>query len=278
MNSVTNGLSFDIEDWFQVENLRPAIARADWERLPLRVETSTRTILDLLARANVKATFFFLGWVADRCPSLVRETAAAGHELACHGYGHELVYRMTPDAFREDIRRAKGVLEDLAGTRVLGYRAPSFSITPESTWALDVLREEGFEYDSSVFPVSGHDRYGFAGCDTLPFRWPNGLLEIPLAVYKLRKLGLPLAGGGYFRLFPYAYFRIFLRRLNAAGHPFTFYLHPWELDPQQPRVRVPLWYRFRHYVNLTKTAGALARLLSDFKFGPMAVTYRMQPQ
>jgi polysaccharide deacetylase family protein (PEP-CTERM system associated) len=276
MSKVTNGLSFDIEDWFQVENLRSAIPRADWDRLPLRVEASTRKILELLRAADTKATFFFLGWVAQRSPGLVREVAAEGHEIACHGYGHELVYRLTPESFREDVHRAKHLLEDIVGQPVVGYRAPSFSITPESTWALDVLREEGFAYDSSVFPVSLHDRYGFAGCDTLPFHWPNGLLEIPLAVYKLRKFALPLAGGGYFRLFPYAYFRLFLRRLNASGQRFTFYLHPWEFDPQQPRVKVPLWYRFRHYVNLSKTSGGLARLLSDFAFERMAVAYGIQ--
>lgn len=276
MSKLTNGLSFDIEDWFQVENLRSAIPRSDWERLPLRVETSTRKILELLRAADTKATFFFLGWVAERAPGLVREVAAAGHEIACHGYGHELVYRLTPASFREDVRRAKQLLEDLVGQPVVGYRAPSFSITPQSVWALDVLREEGFAYDSSVFPVSIHDRYGFAGSDTLPFRWPNGLLEIPLAVYKLRKFALPLAGGGYFRLFPYAYFRLFLRRLNASGRRFTFYLHPWEFDPQQPRVKVPAWYRFRHYVNLSKTAGGLTRLLSDFAFERMAVVYGVQ--
>lgn len=273
MNTVTNGLSFDIEDWFQVENLRSAIPRADWERLPRRVEANTRHILKLLRRTNVKSTFFFLGWVAERCPQLVREVAADGHEIASHGYGHELVYRMTPAAFREDLHRSKMLLEDLTGTAVSGYRAPSFSITPESVWALDILREEGFAYDSSVFPVSGHDRYGFAGCDTLPFRWPNGLWEIPLAVYKLHKLALPVGGGGYFRLFPYAYFRLLLRRLNAQGRRFTFYLHPWEFDPGQPRVDVPWFYRFRHYVNLEKTSRGLARLLSEFSFDRIAVAY-----
>lgn len=273
MKTITNGLSFDIEDWFQVENLRPAIARADWGRLPLRVEANTKKILELLAAAETRATFFFLGWVAERCPGLVREVAAQGHEIACHGFGHELVYRMTPESFRDDLRHAKLVLEDIVGAPVIGYRAPSFSITPESTWALDTLRDEGFLYDSSVFPVSLHDRYGFAGSDTLPFRWPNGLLEIPLAVYKLRKFALPLAGGGYFRLLPYTYFRLFLRRLNAQGHRFTFYLHPWEFDPEQPRVSVPAWYRFRHYVRLAKTAGSLTRLLSDFTFAPMAAAY-----
>ncbi len=264
--AVVNGLSFDIEDWFQVENLRGAIDRSSWSSRPLRVEASTRRILELLAQTETRATFFFLGWVAERCPQLVREAAAAGHEIASHGYGHELVYRLAPAAFRDDVRRAKALLEDLSGQAVRGYRAPSFSITRESTWALDVLREEGYTYDSSVFPISGHDRYGFAECGTAPFTWPNGLLEIPLAVYKIRELGLPVAGGGYFRLFPYAYFRGLLARINRSGHSFVFYLHPWELDPDQPRVKVSLGYRFRHYVNLRRTAGRLARLVQDFRF------------
>jgi polysaccharide deacetylase family protein (PEP-CTERM system associated) len=264
--AVVNGLSFDVEDWFQVENLRGAIDRSDWNGLPLRVEASTRRILDLLAQTDTRATFFFLGWVAQRCPQLVREAADAGHEIASHGFGHELVYRQSPAAFRADVQRAKALLEDLSGRAVRGYRAPSFSITRESTWALDVLLEAGYTYDSSVFPISGHDRYGFAECGTMPFAWPNGLLEIPLAVYKVRALGLPVAGGGYFRLFPYAYFQSLLARINRRGDAFVFYLHPWELDPDQPRVDVAWAYRFRHYVNLRKTAGRLARLLRDFRF------------
>ena len=269
--AVVNGLSFDIEDWFQVENLRAAIQRSDWDRMPLRVEASTRRILALLAETDTRATFFILGWVAERLPHLVRDIAAAGHEIACHGYGHELVYRLTPQAFHDDLRRAKTLLEDVSGQAVLGYRAPSFSITRESTWALDVLLDLGFKYDSSVFPISGHDRYGFAECGTTPFLWPNGLLEIPLAVYKLRGVGLPVAGGGYFRLFPYQYFRVLLGRINQAGEKFVFYLHPWELDPEQPRVRVAAGYRFRHYVNLRKTQARLARLLRDFRFDRIGV-------
>jgi polysaccharide deacetylase family protein (PEP-CTERM system associated) len=273
MSAITNGLSFDIEDWFQVENLRSVIGRADWERLPRRVEANTRKILDMLRVGGIKATFFFLGWIAERYPQLVREVVSEGHEIASHGYGHELLYEMTPASFREDLRRSKELLEGITGSRILGYRGPSFSITPKSMWALDVLRDEGFLYDSSVFPISGHDRYGFANCDTQPFRWPNGLLEIPLAVSRLRNFALPIAGGGYFRLFPYACFRMLLKRLNANGHAFTFYLHPWELDPLQPRIRVPLRYRFRHYVNLNKTTARLTRLLSDFRFDRMAVAY-----
>jgi polysaccharide deacetylase family protein (PEP-CTERM system associated) len=273
MSAIKNGLSFDIEDWFQVENLRSAIARADWERLPRRVEANTRKILEILRVRDVKATFFFLGWIAERCPQLVREVVSDGHEIASHGYGHELIYEMTPASFREDLRRSKGLLEGMTGAPILGYRAPGFSITPRSMWALDVLRDEGFLYDSSVFPISGHDRYGFAGCDTQPFRWPNGLLETPLAVSKLLNIALPIAGGGYFRLLPYSYFRVLLKRLNAKGHPFTFYLHPWELDPHQPRIPVPFLYRFRHYVNLDRTSARLTRLLSEFAFDRMDVVY-----
>lgn len=270
-----NGLSFDIEDWFQVENLRSAVPRAHWETLPLRVEANTRRILALLRNHGTKATFFFLGWVAEKCPQLVHEVNREGHEIASHGYGHDLVYRLTAESFREDIRRSKQLLEDLIGKPVLGYRAPSFSIIHESMWAIDVLQEEGFVYDSSVFPVSLHDRYGFTEYGTLPFRWPNGLLEIPLAVYKIRNIGLPVAGGGYFRLFPYAYFKYLLRRLNAKQQRFTFYLHPWELDPEQPRVRVRPFLRFRHYVNLDKTERGLSQLLTDFEFERIAIAYNV---
>ncbi len=268
-----NGLSFDVEDWFQVENLRSAVPREQWESLPLRVEANTRRILALLRASETKATFFFLGWVAARCPQLVKDVDREGHEVASHGYGHDLVYNMTEETFRADLRRSKQLLEDLTGKPVWGYRAPSFSIVSDTMWAIDVLKEEGFAYDSSVFPTSLHDRYGFAERGTLPFRWPNGLMEIPLAVYKIRNLGLPVAGGGYFRLFPYAYFRFLLRRLNARQQRFTFYLHPWELDPGQPRMPVPALYRFRHYVNLHKTEKGLARLLADFAFERIAVAY-----
>ena len=173
---------------------------------------------------------------------------------------------MTPEEFRADLLHSKRVLEALSQKPVVGYRAPSFSITPRNLWALDVLKETGFEYDSSVFPVSIHDRYGFAGCGAQPFTWPNGLVEIPLSVFRIGNFALPAAGGGYFRLFPYSYFRHVFSQHNQRAEPFTFYLHPWELDPQQPRVKVPWMYRFRHYVNLGKTDARLRRLLVDFQF------------
>jgi polysaccharide deacetylase family protein (PEP-CTERM system associated) len=270
-----NALSFDIEDWFQVENLKPAIPREQWDHLELRVEASTRRILALLRENGAQATFFILGWVAERCPQLVRDIAADGHEVASHGYGHKLVYDMTPEEFRADLLQSKRILEALSGKPVVGYRAPSFSITPNNRWALDVLKECGFEYDSSIFPVSVHDRYGFPGVDTKPFTWPNGLKEIPLAVYRIGRLALPAAGGGYFRLFPYTYFRHFLSRLNRRAEPFTFYMHPWELDPGQPRVQVPWFYRFRHYVNLHRTEARLRRLLKDFRFTTIPGAYAL---
>jgi len=263
---MNNALSFDIEDWFQVENLRTAIARDQWDTLELRVETNTRKILALLREADARATFFVLGWVAERCPDLVREIDREGHEVASHGYGHGLVYDMTPAEFREDLLRSKKILEDIVKKPVTGYRAPSFSITPRNLWALEILKETGFDYDSSVFPVSMHDRYGFSGCSTKPFLWPNGMVEIPLSVYRIGRLSLPAAGGGYFRLFPYEYFRRIFTRLNRRDEVVTFYMHPWELDPGQPRVRVPWFYRFRHYVNLSAAEARLRRLLRDFRF------------
>lgn len=273
-----NAISFDIEDWFQVENLKSAIRRDEWDSLELRVEQNTRRILAALQERGVTATFFILGWVAERCPELVREIDRQGHEVASHGYAHRLVYDMTPEEFRDDLARSKKILEGIVGKPVIGYRAPSFSITPNTLWALDILKEAGFRYDSSIFPVSVHDRYGFPGCDTKPFRWPNGLLEIPLAVYKLGRLALPVAGGGYFRLFPYFYFRALLGRLNRKRQPFTFYLHPWEFDPMQPRVQVPWFYRFRHYVNLDKTESRLRKLLRQFQFDGIAAVHGIESQ
>lgn len=261
-----NALSFDIEDWFQVENMKGAISSGDWDNLELRVVRNTERILKILKDNDTRATFFILGWVAEKCPGLVKDIAKAGHELASHGFGHDLVYSLTPEKFREDIRRSKELIEGLAKCKVYGYRAPSFSITKDSLWALDILKEEGFVYDSSVFPVSFHDRYGFGKCESEPFKWPNGLIEVPLTIYRIKSVTLPLAGGGYFRLLPYMYFKYFFNRLNARNERFTFYLHPWEIDPEQPRVKLPAGYRFRHYVNLKTTEGSLKRLLTDFRF------------
>jgi polysaccharide deacetylase family protein (PEP-CTERM system associated) len=274
---LNNALSFDIEDWFQVENLKGAISAGEWDRCELRVASNTERILSLLRESGTRATFFVLGWIAERCDALIREIDREGHEIASHGYGHQLVYEMEKDAFREDIRKSKGLLESITGKKVYGYRAPSFSITPRSVWALDVLKEEGMTYDSSIFPLSFHDRYGFPGCDGRPFYWPNGLYEIPLAVYRIGGFPLPLGGGGYFRLLPYFYFRFFLKRINRSKRPFIFYLHPWEFDPGQPKVKVSPVYAFRHYVNLRRTHGQLKRLLRDFDFDRVDSAYRLRP-
>jgi len=264
-----NGISFDIEDWFQVENLKEVISSEQWECCDLRVVQNTRRILRLLAEHRTHATFFILGWIAERCPSLVKEIASEGHEIASHGYGHELIYKQTPEEFHADLQRSKGFLESITGKPVRGYRAPSFSITPDSEWALDILKELNFAYDSSIFPTSFHNRYGFNGSASLPFQSKNGLFEIPLSTYRFCNTNFPLAGGGYFRLFPYSYFRYFYQRLNQQGKPIIFYLHPWELDPEQPRMNVRFNYRLRHYINLEKTETRLKRLLEDFRFVPL---------
>jgi polysaccharide deacetylase family protein (PEP-CTERM system associated) len=267
--SILNGLSFDVEDWFQVENLKEVISCNDWNCCELRVIQNTRRILRVLSKHQTRATFFILGWVGEKCPGLIKEIAAEGHEIASHGYGHELIYKLTPESFYADIQRSKEILESITTTPVLGYRAPSFSITPESEWAIDVLKNLGFAYDSSIFPTSFHNRYGFNGISCLPFRFGNGLFEIPLSTYRFGGANFPLAGGGYFRLLPYGYFRHFFQRLNKQGKPIVFYLHPWELDPGQPKMKVRFNYRLRHYINLDKTEKRLEKLLKEFRFGPL---------
>jgi len=267
---MTNGLSFDVEDWFQVENLRSACPRNKWDSFESRIERNMDVILDLLAKNEVKATFFVLGWIAERYPDLVRRISAEGHEIASHGYNHELVYNLTPEEFKADVVRSKKMLEDISGQEIIGYRAPSFSITDKSIWAIDVLKETGYQYDSSIFPTSFHDRYGFSEIkDSRCFTHTNGLREIPLTVYPLLDLCLPLAGGGYFRLCPFFIFRFLLAKLNSKKTPFIFYLHPWELDVKQPRVKVCLQHQLRHYLNIDKTVKKLNRIIRRFKFQPL---------
>lgn len=264
-----NAISFDIEDWFQVENLRGVVRKEDWDKYDLRVENNTRKILEILKKYEVKGTFFVLGWIAERCPSLVREIDAGGHEIASHGYGHDLIYNLTPEAFYNDIRRSKEVLEFITGKPVCGYRAPSFSITPESKWALEVLKSAGFLYDSSIFPTSFHNRYGFNGSSSSPFCFGNGLVEMPLSTYRFCGANFPVGGGGYFRLFPYSLTQVLLRGLTNSGKAIIFYLHPWELDFHQPRMNIRLNYRFRHYINLKKTESRLEKMLKEFNFSPI---------
>jgi len=266
---VTNALTVDVEDYFHVSAFADTIAREDWDRHECRVEANTRRLLDLFERHRTLATFFVLGWVAERYPALVREIAARGHEVACHGYSHRLVYEQTPDEFRAETLRAKATLEDQVQCPVLGYRAASYSITRDSLWALDILAEAGFGYDSSIFPVH-HDRYGIPDAPTTPYcmTTANGgqLVEFPLSTYRLLGYRLPMAGGGYFRLYPYAFTRMALRAINRAGQPFIFYLHPWEVDPDQPRIAASRLSRFRHYNNLDRCEQRLDRLLGAFSF------------
>lgn len=260
-------LSFDIEEYFQVEAFRHAIRRDEWERRPSRIGPVMAALLDLLDDADVRATFFVLGWVAERQGALIRAIAARGHEVASHGYGHRMASMMTPQQFAEDVRRARQVLTDVCGADVVGYRAPTFSVMPSTAWALDVLRAEGYAYDSSVFPIR-HDRYGWPDFPRAPVRivWPDGgmLDEYPMPTLATPFGAFPIAGGGYFRAVPGVAFRWAWRRLTHAEHPSVFYLHPWELDADQPRVRLGLLSRWRHYIGLSKTAPRLGRMLREF--------------
>ncbi|MBU73297.1 XrtA system polysaccharide deacetylase [Spongiibacter sp.] len=270
---IQNALTIDVEDYFQVAALAEAVRYDDWSSMEYRVEANTDRILSLFERADVKATFFTLGWVAERSPELVKRIAAQGHEVASHGYSHQLIYNQTPDVFKEETRRSKVILEDILGAPVTGYRAASYSITNQSRWALDILAEQGFTWDSSIFPVH-HDRYGMPGTPRWPHRLTTDkgyeLAEFPLSTFKLPGYTLPIAGGGYFRLFPYWFSRYGLGSINRQGRPFVFYLHPWEVDPGQPRLDVKWFSRFRHYNNLDVCEQRLARLLSDFRFTTMS--------
>ena len=266
-----NAMTVDVEDYFQVQAFAGVIDRADWDTLPCRVEANTDRILQQFEEAGVAATFFTLGWVADRYPGVVRRIVAAGHELASHGYGHARADGQTPGEFREDVRRARGVLQDLGGVPVAGYRAPTFSIGPRNPWAFDVLAEEGHAYSSSVFPVR-HDLYGAPNAPRFPHRPMGGpLVEIPMTTVRLGGRNLPCAGGGWFRLTPYSLFRALLRRFNRVeAAPGVFYFHPWEIDPGQPRVSAAPWLsRFRHRVNLSAMQNRLDRLLRDFAWDRM---------
>lgn len=277
---LTNALTVDVEDYFHVSALAEVVSRADWARLEYRAESSTERLLGLFEEFGFKGTFFVLGWVAERSPQLIRRIQQAGHEIACHGLTHELVYRQTPEVFREETRISKTILEDLTGRAVLGYRAASYSVTPASRWALDILCELGFVYDSSIFPIR-HDRYGMPGASTEPgpVRTEGGreILEFPLSTARVLGMRLPVAGGGYFRLFPYWLTRAALGSINATQRiPFVFYLHPWEVDPGQPRFNNASWKsRFRHYNNLDRCESRLRRLLGDFTFSTMRDVLRV---
>jgi polysaccharide deacetylase family protein (PEP-CTERM system associated) len=293
---IVNALTVDVEDYFQVSAFELVVGQARWEQYERRVASNTSRLLDIFAEASVKATFFVLGWVAEREPALVRRIASEGHEVASHGFWHRLVYSQTPQEFRADIRASKAALESITGQLVLGYRAPSFSITKQSLWALDVLVEEGFAYDASIFPIR-HDRYGIPSAprhafivkspsarDSSPvgtdvsaegglFAARHGqLIEVPASTIRIAGANLPIAGGGYFRLLPYFWTRWGISRVNRIERkPVVFYIHPWEVDADQPRIAAPFSRRLRHYTNLQETEGRLRRLLrGGAYFGSMS--------
>ena len=265
-----NALTIDVEDYFQVSAFAPHIARTEWDQRECRVEHNMDRILGLLARHQTQATFFTLGWIAERYPQLVRRIVDEGHELASHGHGHQRASDLSRDEFRDDVTRAKALLEDIGGQAVWGYRAPSFSIGDANLWALDVLQEAGYRYSSSIYPVR-HDHYGSPDAPRFAHQVRPGLMEVPPTTLRLFSRNLPSSGGGYFRLFPYALSRWMLRQVNQRdGESAIFYMHPWEIDPRQPRIPgVSLKTRFRHYVNIDRTEQRLDRLLSDFAWGRM---------
>jgi len=269
-HGVINMMTIDVEDYFHVSALAEAAPRNRWDSFESRVCANTERLLATFEHARIRATFFVLGWVADRHPDLVRRIIAAGHELASHGYHHQLVYDLTPEEFAGDVRRSKDVLEQIAGRPVLGYRAPSYSITRRSLWALDVLIAEGFKYDASIFPVH-HDRYGIPDAPRHAYRLARRdghLVEIPPSTVRMGGINLPVAGGGYFRLLPYWWTALGIGRVNGRERrPVCFYLHPWEVDPGQPRLTAGRLSTFRHYRNLHVTESRLKRLLAAFPFG-----------
>lgn len=269
--ATVNAMTVDVEDYFQVSAFESAVERDQWDQLPCRVEQNTRRILALFAEKGVRATFFTLGWVAERYPQLVRDIVAQGHELACHSWEHTRVTEQSREQFRADIRKTRQLLEDVSGVRVIGYRAPSYSIGANNLWALDELAEAGYRYSSSIVPIR-HDLYGMPDAPRFAFEAAGGrLLEIPITTLNLAGRNINCGGGGWFRLFPYGFSRWALQRVNRdERQPGIFYFHPWEIDPAQPRPKgVRLKSRFRHYLNLERTEGRLIRLLEDFRWGRM---------
>lgn len=279
-SSIVNAMTVDVEDYFHVAALAQSIDRSRWHEMEYRAENSTRRLLDLFDESGIKATFFVLGWVAKRSPDLIREIHARGHEVASHGMSHKLVFNQTPEEFSGETYESKALLEDIIGTRVLGYRASTYSITRRSLWALDILKEAGFIYDSSIFPIR-HDVYGIPDAPQIPSRIPTpkgaSIVEFPMSTAPMLGTRLPVSGGGYFRLLPYWLTRSGLAKLNGQlGRPFIFYLHPWEVDPGQPRIPARLLSRIRHYTNLGRCEARLRRLIGEFRFAPVRDVLRSQ--
>jgi len=273
MNPISNYLTIDVEDYFQVSAFEKVIGPKDWDCMEQRVVRNTEQLLEVLLEHRVKATFFIVGWIADKFPDLVKTIHGHGHVIGCHSYWHRKIYDLDPEEFQTDTLKVKVLLEDIIGEPVLGYRAPSYSITKKSLWALDILKNLGFTYDSSIFPIF-HDTYGIPDSPRFPYKHANGLLEYPISTALFVGRKMPVSGGGYFRLFPYWFTRMALQAINQKeGKPFVFYLHPWEIDPEQPRMRhARAFSRFRHYNNLSKTYDRLQLLLKDFQFMPIPIS------
>ena len=271
-------MTVDVEDYFQVSAFEKHVAQADWDAKELRVDRNVKRILELFARHDVKATFFVLGWVAQRLPKMVREIASAGHEIASHGFNHTRVTQQERDAFRADVTATKRLLEDTVGAEIIGYRAATYSITEDNLWALDVLAETGHRYSSSIYPIK-HDLYGIPAAPRFRFQvGASKLTEVPITTVAMFGRNWPAGGGGYFRLFPYSLSRWALRRVNETEHQSAvFYFHPWEIDPEQPRIEGVGWKtRFRHYVNLGKLESRVANLLRDFRWNRLDTVFGLR--
>lgn len=268
---ITNALTIDVEDYYHVSAFDSVIGYENWSSQESRIEDNVGQMLDILAQEGVRATFFVLGWVAEHFPDTILAIHRAGHEIATHGYAHQLIYEQSPQEFRADLRRSLDVIEGLIGERVLGYRAPSFSITEQSMWAVEILDAFDLRYDSSIFPTEPlvHSRYGLPGSPNQPYRIRGDLWEFPITTFRLLGRDLPVGGGGWLRHYPYPLTRWGLRRVNADGRPAVVYVHPWELDPGQPRLNGSRWSQFLHYRNLDKTAQRLRALCRDFQFAPI---------
>ena len=261
-----NALSIDVEDWFCAYNLSEIVSREQWKTSESRVVSNTLKLLDLLGEKNIRATFFILGWIGEQFPDLVKEIDRRGHEIGTHGYSHALLTALTRDEFEKDLIRSLDVLRPHTGKEIIGFRAPSFTITESTYWALDILKKHGIKYDSSVFPVGFHSDYGISEVSLEPYEISQGLWEFPMSCFDLFKRRIPCCGGGYFRLFPYWFIRYGIKQCNRKGRPVVFYIHPWEIDNDQPRLHLSVTKRFRHYYNLEKTQKRLSRLLNDFEF------------
>lgn len=274
VSSSLNAMTVDVEDFFHVSAFDSIIKPDDWQQYEPRVERSTYRLMELFAKHNVKCTFFVLGWVGEKFPQLIKDMHAQGHEVASHGYAHKRASEQTPDVFKQDVKRSKDHLEDLLGTEIMGYRAPSFSIGYTNEWAFEVLVELGFKYSSSTYPVK-HDLYGVPDWPRFTYQRPEGIIEIPIPTLKLMGKQVPIGGGGYFRLYPYPLARALVRKyLKKERQPYSFYFHPWEIDPEQPRLeQAPLKSRFRHYLNLSKMESRLECLLQDFDWATMRQVY-----